>query len=411
MFPLKDRESDQEEEDQASCREHDNEATATTDSHTMLDKPSCDSLLDSVTKSDALAPDSGNDDLPIHGITLSNPKKTEELLESHLDYWGMDVFELSNQTNGFPLTVITYKVFQKRSLIYKLNLDPRVVVNYLLKLESSYDRSVPYHNSVHAADVTQSTHVLLQAENLEGVFTDLEMFAVLFACAIHDVSHPGVTNQFLVNTNHELAICYNDVSVLENFHLTVAFKLLNQPKCDLFQRLTQKQRQTLRRIVIDLVLATDMSKHMNLLADLKTMVETKKVAGSGVLNLDNYTDRIQILQNMIHCADLSNPTKPWDIYEQWTKRIMEEFFMQGDRERALNLEISPMCDRTSVAIEKSQISFIDFIVHPLWETWCDLVHPSSGNILDLLEENRDVYQGRIGYSQDNEESESDTSGS
>lgn len=42
------------------------------------------------------------------------------------------------------------------------------------------------------------------------------------------------------------------------------------------------------------VLATDMSKHMTLLADLKTMVETKKVTSSGVLLLDNYSDRIQV---------------------------------------------------------------------------------------------------------------------
>ena len=41
-----------------------------------------------------------------------------------------------------------------------------------------------------------------------------------------------------------------------------------------------------------------MSKHMSLLADLKTMVETKKVAGSGVLLLDNYTDRIQVVIKM-----------------------------------------------------------------------------------------------------------------
>lgn len=39
-----------------------------------------------------------------------------------------------------------------------------------------------------------------------------------------------------------------------------------------------------------------MSKHMSLLADLKTMVETKKVTSSGVLLLDNYTDRIQVRQ-------------------------------------------------------------------------------------------------------------------
>ena len=43
-----------------------------------------------------------------------------------------------------------------------------------------------------------------------------------------------------------------------------------------------------------------MSKHMSLLADLKTMVETKKVAGSGVLLLDNYTDRIQVSVTLYH---------------------------------------------------------------------------------------------------------------
>ncbi|UYV68150.1 PDE4D [Cordylochernes scorpioides] len=50
------------------------------------------------------------------------------------------------------------------------------------------------------------------------------------------------------------------------------------------------------------VLATDMSKHMNLLADLKTMVETKKLTGSGVLLLDNYTDRIQVMWQTLNRA-------------------------------------------------------------------------------------------------------------
>lgn len=99
-----------------------------------------------------------------------------------------------------------------------------------------------------------------------------------------------------------------------------------------------------------------MSKHMNLLADLKTMVESKKVAGSGIMHLDNYTDRIQVLQNMVHCSDLSNPTKPLDIYRQWVDRLMEEFFRQGDKEREAGLDISPMCDRHNATIEKSQVT-------------------------------------------------------
>lgn len=188
---------------------------------------------------------------------------------------------------------------------------------------------------------------------------------------------------------------YNDESVLENHHLAVAFKLLQNEGCDIFVNMTKKQRQTLRKMVIDMVLSTDMSKHMSLLADLKTMVETKKVAGSGVLLLDNYTDRIQVLENLVHCADLSNPTKPLSLYRQWVGLLMEEFFLQGDREREQNMDISPMCDRHSATIEKSQVGFIDYIVHPLWETWADLVHPDAQEILDTLEENRDWYQSMI----------------
>ena len=137
---------------------------------------------------------------------------------------------------------------------------------------------------------------------------------------------------------------------------------------------------------------------------------------------------------MVHCADLSNPTKPLELYKTWCGRIMEEFFQQGDRsdffslfflggevggkvenqmfrEREAGLDISPMCDRFNATIEKSQVSchlhhircnlavfqvgFIDYIVHPLWETWADLVHPDAQDILDALEDNRDWYQSQI----------------
>ena len=63
----------------------------------------------------------------------------------------------------------------------------------------------------------------------------------------------------------------------------------------------------------------------------------------------------QVLQNMVHCADLSNPTKPLELYRRWVDLIMEEFFRQGDKERANGIDISPMCDRHSATIEKSQV--------------------------------------------------------
>ncbi|MBW01705.1 cAMP-specific 3',5'-cyclic phosphodiesterase 4C, partial [Eschrichtius robustus] len=253
--------------------------------------------------------------------------------------WGLDVFKVAELSENRPLTAIMFSIFQERDLLKTFRIPADTLATYLLTLEGHYHNDVAYHNSLHAADVAQSTHVLLATPALEAVFTDLEVLAAIFASAIHDVDHPGVSNQFLINTN--------------------------------------------------------MSKHMNILADLKTMVETKKVTSLGVLLLDNYSDHIQVLQSLVHCADLSNPTKPLPLYRQWTDRIMAEFFQQGDRERDSGLDISPMCDKHTASVEKSQVGFIDYIAHPLWETWADLVHPDAQDLLDTLEDNREWYQSKI----------------
>uniref|UniRef100_A0A8D3DRW2 Phosphodiesterase n=1 Tax=Scophthalmus maximus TaxID=52904 RepID=A0A8D3DRW2_SCOMX len=345
------------------------------------------------THSPSLAPST----IPRFGVNTNQ----EGLLTKELDdvnRWGIDIFKVSEYSGNRPLTVTMYTIFQERELLKSFKIPADTFITFMMTLEDHYHADVAYHNNIHAADVVQSTHVLLSTPALEAVFTDLEILAALFASAIHDVDHPGVSNQFLINTNSELALMYNDTSVLENHHLAVGFKLLQEDNCDIFQNLNKKQRQSLRKMVIDMVLATDMSKHMNLLADLKTMVETKKVTSLGVLLLDNYSDRIQVLQNMVHCADLSNPTKPLELYRQWTDRIMVEFFTQGDRERDRGMEVSPMCDKHNASIEKNQVGFIDYIVHPLWETWADLVHPDAQEILDTLEDNREWYQSMIPHS-------------
>lgn len=68
------------------------------------------------------------------------------------------------------------------------------------------------------------------------------------------VSLPILTNiVFVFLADSELALMYNDSSVLENHHLAVGFKLLQEENCDIFQNLTKKQRQSLRKMVIDIV--------------------------------------------------------------------------------------------------------------------------------------------------------------
>ncbi|XP_036167601.1 cAMP-specific 3',5'-cyclic phosphodiesterase 4C isoform X8 [Myotis myotis] len=327
--------------------------------------------------------------IPCFGVQTDQEGQLAKELED-TNKWGLDVFKVAELSGNRPLTAIIFSIFQKRDLLKTFQIPVDTLATYLLTLEGHYHADVAYHNSLHAADVAQSTHVLLAMPALEAVFTDLEVLAAIFASAIHDVDHPGVSNQFLINTNSELALMYNDASVLENHHLAVGFKLLQAENCNVFRNLSTKEWLSLRRMVIDIahmvigrfgehqvrfltasrppmapmalwVLATDMSKHMNLLADLKTMVETKKVTSLGVLLLDNYSDRIQ----------------------------------QGDRERESGLDISPMCDKHTASVEKSQVGFIDYIAHPLWETWADLVHPDAQDLLDTLEDNREWYLSKI----------------
>jgi len=161
---------------------------------------------------------------------------------------------------------------------------------------------------------------------------------------------------FLYLLESDLAILYNNESVLENHHIAVAFKLLQADERNIFSNLTAEQMETLRKRVVDMVLATDMSKHMTLLADFQKLVAANKMSENGNLTLESYDDRILVLQNMIHCADLSNLTKPLDTYSKWIDRLMEEFWKQGDAERDFGLEISPMCVRSATTKDKHQVS-------------------------------------------------------
>ncbi|XP_020606542.1 cAMP-specific 3',5'-cyclic phosphodiesterase 4C-like isoform X1 [Orbicella faveolata] len=351
------------------------------------------SMVNGVRKLTRLHSFSGS--VPRFGVEVSNEAELAKVLEE-INKWTFDVFKLHDLTQGHPLLAVTYTILQARDLLKIFKIKPTTFINYMSSVENHYLKDVPFHNCTHAADVTQTSHTLLSAQAFESVFTDLEVLAAILASAVHDVDHPGVNNHFLVATNSEMALMYNDESVLENHHLAVAFQLLQHEDCDILENLTRKERQTVRRTIIEMVLATDNAKHMSLLASLKTMVESKKVAGSGVLCLDNGTDRMQVLKCLVHCADLSNPAKPLPMYRKWVDRLMEEFFRQGDRERDIEgMEISPMMDRHNASIEKSQVVFIDFVIQPLWETWGDLVHPDATEILERIEDNRYWYNAQV----------------
>lgn len=84
-------------------------------------------------------------------------------------------------------------------------------------------------------------------------------------------------------------------------------------------------------------------------------------------------DKSRALSFILHAADISHPAKRWDVHRQWTDRLVEEFFRQGDREKELGLTVSPLCDRNNTAVPDSQVGFINFIVSPTMQLVAEMV--------------------------------------
>lgn len=201
----------------------------------------------------------------------------------------------------------------------------------------------------------------------------MDLISIYIGSIIHDYKHPGLNNGFLINTAHEIATRYNDISVLENFHIAEAFNLLrSDPKFDIFSLLSKEEKKSLRKKIVECVLSTDMSSHARFYTMIKLKVERyeiKQGQNADLIFSPNSNDSLPQLQQdfcslIVHFCDIGNPSKPFDVYKHWMNNVMEEFFRQGDKERQLGIPISFLCDRNTVSIEGSQIGFIDGIVLP-----------------------------------------------
>lgn len=90
--------------------------------------------------------------------------------------------------------------------------------------------------------------------------------------ACHDHEHPGFNNVYLIETRDDIAIKYNDVSVLENHHVASTFSLIKQDKYNIFKNFEKADYKKVRKTMINCILATDMSKHFADLGKFKSRV-------------------------------------------------------------------------------------------------------------------------------------------
>merc|ERR1719271_1485560 len=72
--------------------------------------------------------------------------------------------------------------------------------------------------------------------------------------------------------------------------------------------------------------------------------------------------KVMIMQCLLHNADISNPSRKWEAAYAWSRRVIEEFFAQGDEEKRLSIPVQFLNDREKLNVPQSQIGFIEFMM-------------------------------------------------
>lgn len=244
-------------------------------------------------------------------------------------------------------------------LLGSAEMDFERLINYVTAVQKGY-KNVTYHNKTHAADLCQTFNYFCKAGLEEMAALDnTELVALYVAACCHDYEHPGVNNTFLSNIKDPMALRHNDISVLESHHIAASFQLmLSEDRLNWMQKFDVLDYKRLRKLMIDAVFSTDITKHFGDVAQFKSIISLKEFAPS------KGPDKHKTLMIMFHMADISNPAKPFELCRLWTDLLFVEFFAQGDLEKQLNFDVSQFMDRDTTNIAKSQIGFIDALILP-----------------------------------------------
>ncbi|XP_005065699.1 high affinity cAMP-specific and IBMX-insensitive 3',5'-cyclic phosphodiesterase 8B isoform X8 [Mesocricetus auratus] len=316
-------------------------------------------------------------------ITINDvPPSIAQLLDNE-ESWDFNIFELEAITHKRPLVYLGLKVFSRFGVCEFLNCTETTLRAWLQVIEANYHSSNAYHNSTHAADVLHATAFFLGKERVKGSLDQLDEVAALIAATVHDVDHPGRTNSFLCNAGSELAVLYNDTAVLESHHTALAFQLtVKDTKCNIFKNIDRNHYRTLRQAIIDMVLATEMTKHFEHVNKFVNSINKPLAAESEGSDCEcnpagkNFPENQTLIKRMmIKCADVANPCRPLDLCIEWAGRISEEYFAQTDEEKRQGLPVvMPVFDRNTCSIPKSQISFIDYFITDMFDAWDAFAH-------------------------------------
>ncbi|CAO0789477.1 unnamed protein product [Mucor circinelloides] len=340
--------------------------------------------------------------------SMLNDRK--DYLQVQICTWDFLPLDLDNKDLIQVVYMILSQVLSTFDDLEALRVPSGDLYHFIFDICNSYHSTNPYHNFRHAVDVLQANYYFLcrlgvlepmnpgvsfppaQSE-IKNLFQPLDIFALLMASIGHDVGHPGVNNSFMITTSAPLAILYNDKSVLESFHAMSFFHLLRE-HC--FSQLTDLRSNpeyaSFRKIVVNSILATDMSMHDEYVTKIQD--QAQRLRRNEIDFTDKATcekEKILMCGALIKCADISNCARPFESAKRWAKILAEEFFEQGDLERELGMPVLPINERGKISLEDFQLTFKRFVALKLFESVSEVTSCIQFTV-DHIYENIDIWE-------------------
>ena len=290
--------------------------------------------------------------------------------------WGFDV----RKFDAAALPELAMEMFEESDLVESSGLDSTQLIAFIHAVGGSYRAENKFHNFHHGIAVMHYCFLFLTTTKA-GKLLDkrIQWPAMLIAAIGHDVDHPGLNNAFQISSESPLAVRYNDIAVLENHHAATTFAIMKKKGCDCVANLDVSERKLFRQLVCTAILQTDMVRHYQLMCDVRDAQE----AGIFDMDLDDgggaepiaMEHVILLVSALVHAADLSNPVRPFEVARSWAVALSEEFKIQGEKESALGLPVSPLakCAESEIKIAGGEIWFIGKVIIPFWEVMVEII--------------------------------------
>ena len=171
----------------------------------------------------------------------------------HVKSWDFDVMEESRDV----LLGYTHTIFGERGLMRAFKISDARLHAFCSEASNRYHDEVPYHNFSHAWAVLHACYMTVSTTAVIDSITLEDTLGLFVGAICHDAGHKGTNNAFHIACHHNdtlipgLALRYNDVSVLENYHAYQCFNIIQEsPDNDIFKSLSPEQFSEVREIII-----------------------------------------------------------------------------------------------------------------------------------------------------------------